>query len=161
MNPYQILVPTIPHTGTHFMRDHLLKEPGLARVEHIYPNSCVDLEAIAKVSPTIIPLRHPLLVAESWKRRAKDVFELPMWWSNLVTYFDPHGPFYLCLDKPEIRDGQLADINRDLEMELETNWPVLREMKTPRGPHKLSTEEACSVAETAHALRHFFSRWYE
>lgn len=158
--PACIVVPTIPHTGTHFIRDHLLSAHE-HHVEHLWPLSRVTLAELAANHRTIVPLRHPMLVARTWKSQNKDIKELPDWWYALIQYIDPHEPAYLPLDSPQ-RDGFLQDLNRQLDTMLSTDWPVLPRYEgglRPRVP--LTDAETEDVVEMMVGMAPFFNRWYE
>lgn len=163
-----ILVPTIPRTGTHFMRDHLLV--GHAKhVDHIWPdNMDAWVDEISEGHPIIVPLRHPFEVAQSWKRRESGrnplkVMDLPDWWRRLSGMIDPARPYYLPLDLPAERELALAKINCNLELKLRTDWPVLREegVNFSVASGGLETEEyQVAVLDIMAELKPFFSRWY-
>lgn len=164
-----ILVPTIPYTGTHFMRDHLLA--GLETdVRHIWDNRMEKwAERIAAGHPIIVPLRHPINVAMSWKRREHlggsrlRVMNLPDWWRRLSGMIDPARPYYLPLDLPHRREACLDNINKNLGLELATDWPVIREkFSGDYGSGCLDPEEIeVAVTQVYQELEPFFSRWYD
>jgi len=82
-----------------------------------------------KEYPCIVPLRHPVSVAESWiaradpNRRHVKIEELCDYWRRLITVVDPFRPYYLPIDRPE-REARLQAINDGLGLELKTDWPV-------------------------------------
>jgi len=154
------VVPTIPHTGTHFIRDHLLAGQE-HYVQHLWPKSRVQLSQMATTYRTIVPLRHPILVARSWKSRDKDIRELPDYWYALIQYIDPHEPQYLPLDSPN-RDGELACLNLRFGTSFKTDWPVMADddsAKLARVP--LTDSETEDVVEMMVAMADFFNRWYK
>lgn len=162
-----ILVPSVPHTGTHFVRDHLLAGcPVPVKCEHIYPNSRVDLERIAGQAgvTTIVPLRHPMAVALSWKQRGKELALLPDYWRRLVTHIDRHEPCYLPVDHP-CRDAFLDRLNARLrarhDFEVQAgDWPVLRD-DTPKAVAWLDLGELSTTADLMRELDRFFMRFYD
>ena len=158
-----IYCPTIPHTGTHFIRDHLLAGHN-THVEHIWPESKFDwlprlTQYASKGYPIVVPLRHPAEVALSWKRRRKDPLELPTWWRTLVDYVNPYDPFYLPLDGAR-RNGALELLSDALGAELVTDWEPRRGDQWAGDPVPLNAREVDSVLEIAAELAWFFEPWY-
>ena len=126
-----IYVLTIPSTGTHFVRDHLLQGQTDVYCRHIWPDNPEEWAKpiVEKSDRIIVPLRHPYEVAKSWARRPDrglPLADLRLWWRTLVHQVDPLRPHYLPLDTRE-RDFYLQDINRDLGLRLKTDWPIVRE----------------------------------
>ena len=74
--------------------------------------------------PCIVPMRHPLTVAASWKARNEDLSLLPGQWAILKTEVDPYEPMYLPIDSPD-RMNWLDTICRNIDRELQTDWPVV------------------------------------
>ena len=94
-----ILVPTVKHTGSHFVSDHLLREYPKAPLKGPFPDgefvvmdhvSSANMpkfrNLIARHNPTIIiPLRHPKLCALSWcERRLELTPSFFKMWENLL-----------------------------------------------------------------------------
>ena len=73
--------------------------------------------------PTIIPMRHPHLVWESWRRRGKNINELIENYHLLID-LDQYQPFYVNIDLP-IRDWQIDKINTELNLTLAKEWPII------------------------------------
>ena len=127
-----IVVPTVPHTGTHFMRDHLLAELD-CYVRHVHPSDEPKLlELLEAGNPCIVPVRDRWSVLESWIRHDKDPrafcgLSLPEWFEALDALIWPYSPLLLAIDNPEIRDEQLAMINNTLGTVLTTDWPIVRQ----------------------------------
>lgn len=164
-----IVVPTIPHTGTHFMRYHLLVDHHNL-VEHIWPKQ-VDLWwPMFKNNPILVPLRDPWQVAMSWKKRAHlpgalQLEELPIWWRLLIDVIDPLRPYYLPIDQPMVRDRCLERINSQLGLNLATDWPVIRETDGSAGSHYDIValepwEHELAVLDVVEDNPQFFGRWY-
>ncbi len=164
----KMLLISVPHSGTHFVRYHLLKGFGSTlHAEHIWPGREHDLATMARKRPTIIPLRHPVSVAQSWKDRgnqAKKLGELRDFWARLIEYIDPHNPNYLPLDSPA-RAMYLDDFNNRHGYGLTTDWPIVRH---PDGSDSCPDykREPLTKGEMNVALKvfmefsQFFSRWY-
>ena len=167
-----IVVASVHHTGTNFVWQHLLAgvpEVGMDygrystyqppkngfvrihcdRAQHEYLqwwlNRCV----------CIVPLRHPISVAESWKARGKDLSELAGQWQILKNEVDPHDPMYLPVDSPE-RMNWLDTISRHVNQELQTGWPVVMSCHKSA---QLTDDERASVLETM--ADGFFNRFYK
>lgn len=159
-----ILVPSVPHTGTHFMRD-LFKGKQEIHLDHILPSTMDAWRVLFEQgNAAVVPMRHPFLVAESWKRRNKDPLHLPELWHLLVEVIDPYDPQYLCLDKPETRNAQLKAINERLDLNLTTSWPRICEAGiSPINVSydvRLNNIELAATAGLIDDLHQFFERWY-
>ncbi len=74
--------------------------------------------------PCIVPMRHPLAVAASWKAREKSLDDLAGQWSILKEHVDKYEPMYLPVDSPD-RMHWLDTISRNIGQDLQTNWPVV------------------------------------
>lgn len=132
-----IVVPTIPHTGTHFMRDHLLKGVE-SMVWHPYDE---DLDKIYNLisggAACIIPRRDLDQIVASWQRHGKNVDDFAGRsldeWLYVQNSIAVHAAaksqlYYLNIDHPGARDRQLAAINRNLGLSLDARgWPVIRQ----------------------------------
>jgi hypothetical protein len=153
---------TIPGTGTHFLRELLKDEE--SNVVHIWPNEVeVWSQALHEHDPSIIvPLRHPMEVAKSWKRRpgrGLELDKLPYWWQYMIGLVDPAKPWYLPLDVPD-RDGYLDQINFDLGLSLKTDWAVKREeLASIPVDSKLTPVERRRVQDMIVKGAPFFSRF--
>ena len=127
-----IVVPTVPHTGTHFMRDHLLAELE-CHVGHPYPADQEKFyELLEAGHPCIVPTRRPWDVLESWIRHGKDPrdfggYSLPEWYDVQAGLVMDYDPLYLAIDDIVMRDEQLAMINNTLGTVLTTDWPIVRQ----------------------------------
>ncbi len=161
MNPENILILGVPHTGNHFM---LALIPEAAQ-QHPWPNPTpagVWREMMAEAEAVVCPMRHPLLVAKSWRKRGKSLEDLTEFWRLQVEVVDRHSPHYICLDKPEIRDGQVELINRTLELELNAgDWPVLRDRVIHNATELTEDERGYVLLHHYAAAEAFFDRWYQ
>ncbi len=160
MNPADVLVLAVPHTGAHFMLA-LIPE-----ATHLHPTPTKrdtwqpQFEA-QEGKPIICPMRHPQLVGKSWRKRGKALADLDAFWSVQARLIDLYSPYYICLDRPELRDGQVKKINRDLDLELNPgDWPVLRD-RVIHNALELTEAERSYVSNYHHAPHEaFFDRWY-
>jgi len=136
----RILVPTVPHTGTRFMRDELLVGIEGVYVQHVRPPEMDDLIRYAEqAEAVIVPIRHPIHVVESWKVRSQPLEVLPIFWDNLSLILVHCEPLMLPMDQSS-RDDYLKIINDSLGWSLQTSWP---RVSGGRAPHcaVLTTEE--------------------
>lgn len=132
-----IVVPTVPHTGTHFMRDYLLA--GLeTHVAHPYDHEIPKIYALLEEgNPCIIPRRRRIEVERSWIRHGKDRAKfagrsLDDWLlvqEGIATMaLIDSRLFYLDLDLPGVRDKQLLAINTGIGLHLDARgWPIIRQ----------------------------------
>jgi hypothetical protein len=136
-----IVVASVHHTGTNFVWQHLLKgmtqvgmnydpsgrkrppENGFVRI-HCDTDQHGYLQWWLKQFPCIVPLRHPMAVAASWKAREKSLDNLAIQWKILKEKVDPYLPMYLPIDSPD-REQWLEQIRGFLNPELQTDWPVI------------------------------------
>ena len=171
-----IVVTSVPHSGTHFVAHHLLEELPNKRslgyfsppapttgkyVCHTYDESMQDLtNALDNGNPCIVPIRHPLKVAVSWKRRGKDPNDAIPFWQRLIDQIDPYCPFYLPMDSDE-REDWLDNIHKAPywgSLVAETDWPDKSD------GHKglvqaLTYTEMLAVVDLIYAEAPFFTRF--
>ena len=132
-----ILVASVHHTGTKVIFNDILRdlpeinqqlydETGHSKIRiHIDPVFKGDLHHWLKRAKTIVPLRHPRTVAIGWKSRFKPLWDLEAQWDLLKNEIDKYNPFYIPVDDIETRDDWLHKVNLELELKLNTNWPVI------------------------------------
>ncbi len=136
-----IVVASVHHTGTNFVWQDLLSgltevgmnyghygkiqppENGFTRI-HCDLAQYDYLEWWLERYNCVVPLRHPMSVAASWKARGEDLSLLPFQWEILKNEVDPHKPSYLPMDVPE-RDKWLAEFNERNGLNIHTDWPVI------------------------------------
>jgi len=142
--PPVVLLPSIQHTGSRFVRWDILK-----RYEHaqLYENpsegfckrtvyyehmgdsrKSYRFRRLLPLYPTIVPLRHPRRVFKSWIDRGQNVEDCINEWVNLIEIVIPHNPYYLPIDSVD-REVYLQKINEDLNVRNDQNW-------RPRGNNK-------------------------
>lgn len=145
------VVPTVMHSGTHFtfslfgslgrwtisgidtIDDDFKQTPD--DVNHVLFYHMLDqvMDTIEKVMdkyPSVIPLRHPARIYESWYRRIgvrmwadpeKDNLNKQM--RNLINIADKYDPTYILIDSDK-KDRWLERANNRLDVEFKTDWSV-------------------------------------
>lgn len=131
-----VCVPTVQHTGSYFVANHLfsdwpkhpIKNAPLEHgvyFDHVWPHKRQWWEELFEETDAIIvPLRHPAVVAESWKRRGRPFREMCDQWRMMRDVIDAYEPSYLPLDV-EDRQSYLDAINERYGLSLATSWPVI------------------------------------
>ena len=161
MKPADVLILGVPHTGNHFM---LALLPG-AKQEHCWPNPTpagMWRHLLYAAEAVVCPMRHPLAVAKSWKKRGKAITDLDDYWREQVEVIDREHPHYITLDRPEIRDDQVQAINEDLGLELNAgDWPVLRDRVIHNATELTEDERGYVLLHHYAAAESFFDRWYQ
>ncbi len=165
-----VVIASVHHTGTNFVWQHLLN--GMTQVGMNYDPSGRNrppknafvrihcdfgqyqyLEWWCRQFPVIVPMRHPLTVAESWKARDKDLSPLPAQWNILKNEVHQYNPLYLPIDHPD-REAWLDAIRRKLGIQIQTDWPVV--MSCNKSAELTDEERADVVAVMADG---FFDRF--
>ena len=162
-------VPTIQHTGTKLLarmfgdihwasfNENTDDRESVLYLGHLTVNS---IEAIKRLShPIIVPLRHPYLVAESWQRRGKPLTELVDNFRLLVNEIDKLDPHYLPVDIKD-RDRYLDLINRDLGLNLSTEWKVVNSVKRTYNIDRKDLSPNEIVKDLVKEIEPFLSRFY-
>ena len=138
-----VVIPSVWHSGTHFMTDQVVPDftahhfdhrgwiAGSPRGDiqvrcHCEPEFAKSLQRWGKEGQCLVPMRHPILVAQSWKARGKTgrFLELAAQWKLLKDHIAPHDPLYLPIDSPD-RENWLDKIRNFLNSEIQTDWPVI------------------------------------
>ena len=164
-----ILIASVHHTGTNFVWQHLLNgmtEVGMNYSHYVIPPAYLCfvrihcdllqhkyLEYWMKRAHCIVPMRHPLSVAASWKARDKDLSELPGQWQILKNEVALYDPMYLPIDSPD-RNNWLHAISRKIDQEIQTDWPVV--MSCNKSAELTEAEREAVVAVMADG---FFDRF--
>ena len=173
-----IVLISVPHTGTRFVRDEILPQltdnPGRdCHIQHVNPPAMNGLSHLCSYAwnRVIVPLRRPKAVALSWKRREEPVCELPGYWERLFELTRLCTPFYVPLDHPE-RDRFLEGIAAAWDRDVTTDWPyrsdsggvaLHRAVRVPDDyDHDRLTpsEEREFVTRPWERFRHFFGEVY-
>jgi hypothetical protein len=133
-----IVCPTVPHTGTHFIRDllqHAPRAPGIERilVAHPYPGNRDGLrKLVTDGNPVVLPRRDPDAVRGSWIKYGKDLADyagasIDEWFRIQTEVIAGGAAFFLDLDQPGRRTWQLNIINMALGLDLVTDWQPVRQ----------------------------------
>ena len=137
MKPNNILVLSVPHSGTRFVAMGLLGSQGyfyknrnlfeaekrpefFTTFRHVHSIDLKKVIKLAEAYPTIVPIRRPANCAQSWLRRFKDINELEELYSNLLKI--PESVLYLPIEEPDLRTPALERINIMFDLSLETDW---------------------------------------
>ena len=174
-----IVIPTVPHTGTMFvadlfkrigywrgaLNDHLQPDEYLTGrktvfIGHVVKQSQVDL-ALDKIRfcDCVVPLRHPYLVWESWKRQGLLFEPFTQAWMNLIQQIDPHKPCYLPIDS-EIRVYWLQELNCRLNLNIQTNWPVINSRNQTSHLKYTDIEADQNIVKFTQDIQPFIDRFY-
>lgn len=136
-----MIIASVPHSGSRFVQKLLG-----CKFLHVYSGESLD--EIKRHDTIVVPLRHPLAVAKSWKRRGKPITEHPKhecmvrMFRNLIDQVDPLNPKYLPVDNAR-RTSALIALEFHLGMVLKTDWaPVTDDIDFPDTPLTLDDELA-------------------
>lgn len=135
-----VVLISVPHTGTNFtislFRQHGFRESNLTPTQlepwtlyhgHMLKGTQVSMARKHAVHmPLVCPLRHPYRVEESWRRQSKDIEHMVECFETMVREFMPLSPYILPVDSPR-RDEALRELSEGLELEMTTDWPIVRE----------------------------------
>lgn len=151
-----MIITSVPHCGTHFAKQ--LFKGHEYNLSHTYPDQMERIVRLATEGPCIIPMRHPLSVALSWKQRGKDPNDAMPFWGRLIYQLDPLNPFYLPLDLDD-RDAWLYALNDGLDMYLVTDWEIVRGAE-PRDQNVfLESPEIARVEQMIETYAEFFGQF--
>lgn len=162
-----INVPSVMHTGTRLLTIEILKGtrggkynlddykytniPPMCgdtddgddhlHVGHVFSEN-MDLwrEAMRKF-PTIVPLRHPSRVLESYRRRGKSEDVYKSQWDNLISLVKDFKVLYLHADMPNIRDDELKNISELAGWNVSSDFPATKKTGSEYGTHDLTISD--------------------
>ena len=143
------------HTAHHLLRHfklHFLTEDiqadrrlwfGHAETENL-PRFA---EKRAVDGPMILTMRHPLLVADSWRRRGRKVGEdFKAMWRNLFS-LQGEDTYWLPIDTPD-RDRRLEALSTRLGVDLDDDWPVHGHYEGDLGANGMDHAELVEFCQT-------------
>jgi hypothetical protein len=131
-----VVIASVPHSGSHFAVETVglplrSRAPGgvaYANLWHVYSGESLKyIKENAEGGMVVVPLRHPLAVAQSWANRGKPIAEHPVHepmirlWRNLIEHVVPLKPYYLPVDI-EKRETYLKRLGKALGREIKTTW---------------------------------------
>lgn len=89
--------------------------------------------------PVVMPMRHPTKVLTSHLVRGEHDMRWLMWynqnWLNTMWIEEHYTPYYIHVDRPDLREKQLAIINDELDLELEHDWHIGPDMGCKYNTH--------------------------
>jgi hypothetical protein len=153
------------HSGTNLLRYEILKEWDLQGrnkehhyFRHLFLNQRVDdydctiaAHLVDHVMDKWIPafeefpiytsMRHPARVWESFKRRGKSKESYDSQWRNMIDVVYKYDPFFVHIDRPDIRDSQVSEMARRLDKPLKTDWHVGKDTGSHKNTHNLEITE--------------------
>ena len=168
-----IVIPTVPHTGTIFITKLFIEKDftQIALLETPYQDKTLFVGHIVKDGltnralelmkeyPAVIPLRHPYLVAESWKRRGKPVTDLVTAYKKLPELFDCLNPYYVPMDT-EDRDDYLVQIEKGLGISLSHDWPIINSYQHTSDLNRDEIEPNELIIDLVSEIKPFLDRFY-
>lgn len=118
----QVILTSVPHSGTQFTQQLLAQKVGWV-FDHLYISVVPILRRHIKAGvPCIVPIRHPVMVALSYKARRMGVEQMVDYWRRLVLAIDPLDPIYLPLDTRDREDWLARADERLGRPGLTTDW---------------------------------------
>lgn len=162
------VIPTIQHTGTKLLARmfrgyhwaSFIEETEEERVLYLGHLNRNTIENIKKLEyPIITTVRHPYLVAESWKRRGKPLSELIQNFRLLVDEIDKLNPLYLPIDVDN-RQQHLDVINLELGLNLETDWGITNSEHNTYDLKREEIEPDPSIKRLTEEIGEFLDRFY-
>ena len=150
-----IVIASVPHCGSHFT-NALLTSCGVKYYSrHTYPT---DMDQLLLGDDFIVPMRHPIGVAMSWKMRGKDPNDAMPFWGRLIYQIAPFLPYYLPLDLPD-REAWLHVLNEGMDLELVTDWETVRGAEPRNQDAKLEAGEIVRVEKLLKDYAGFFAQF--
>lgn len=134
-----IFIASVHHTGTQFTEKILLdagygptdkpekggnKENNDYHRAHIAHSVQTELKDwLERKFPLIVPLRHPVDVAMSWKARKKPIKQMVAQFELLQELVLPYNPYLLPIDH-DMRDIYFQVIRENIDANLKTDWAI-------------------------------------
>ena len=123
-----ICVPTVQHSGSLFVVDHLFGGRDNVVFRHFGQPAFEQLFEHIDGRNIIIPLRKLKDIATSWSGRQSNPHHLDRDIKLLIAFCEKYDPYFLPIDH-ENRQDYLDVINEGLSLSLTTDWPVINKMK--------------------------------
>lgn len=169
-----VLILSVPHTGTTFT-EKLFKDIGYHDAPlnqhsdgrsihrgHIHGDSQLIMGLALRRDrklPLIVPLRHPFLTEESWKRRGKENINMIHGFRNLMDRLYPLDPYWMPVDS-EKRAQCLEIINEGLDLELCTQWHPERSIGATFDMTWRDCEPSPEVMDLAESMKPLLEKFY-
>jgi hypothetical protein len=160
----EICVPTMMQSGTHLLRFEILRRfhkgnptalhyfdgetDNRSFVFHLHePEYQYIYQSMMEQLPVFTSLRHPYRMWQSYLRRQTkdrmnhtiDLFNLQ--WNRQINVTAKYNPMYVHVDNEEIRDKQVDEMGKFLNLPLKTNWPVNNHSGSVHGMHKVKIQQ--------------------
>ena len=123
-----IVVPTVQHTGSLFVVNHLFGGRKNVVFRHFGQKAFDQIIPYIKGRNIVIPLRRLKDIAHSWSGRQSDPKHLDRDLQLMIEFSEEYNPHFLPIDHTN-RQDYLENINRSLGLSLKTDWPVINNMK--------------------------------
>ena len=151
-----IVIVSVRHTGTRFVREHLIDCEYMNR--HLGEKSLTQIDSLID-NNLIIPLRRLDRVIVSWERRGMELDWLGRLFHELIEKYDHQNPYYLPIDS-ESRDDYLKALNEGMGTDFQTDWPVVGSDKnSSQSSYKdIINKEYANIL--INEFDQFFSRFY-
>jgi len=121
-----IILPTVQHTGSRLV-DSIFrsKRDFKTTYAHVNLKNIDTFVELAKEHATIVPLRHPLRVAQSFESRGKLLDDFFSEWNLIISMIAPLDPMYIHVDLTGKRDSDLTAIGDKFDINVGTIWPYV------------------------------------
>lgn len=172
MSPHELVLISIPHTGTSFTAGlfqdcgfrvaGLFERPGGKTLYHGHMVKAGQTERaleLASRMPLVVPLRHPYLVEEAWKRRGKSIGELIDCYRTLAERFMLLEPYIMPVDSDR-REEALRVMNDGLDLRLETDWRVVNGKHQTHALRREHLSPSYPIKRLVEEIQPFLDRWY-
>lgn len=167
-----VLILSVPHTGTTFTEKLFLDNgfhdaPLNQRSDgksvhrgHIHSQSgLVQGLILARDLPLIVPLRHPYLTEESWRRRGKENHDMITGFRNLMERLYPLNPFWMPVDSPK-RVECLEFMGKCMEIDFQTDWDPQRSIGATYDYTWEDMDPSPEVIDLAESMAPLLERFY-
>jgi hypothetical protein len=159
MSTKKYLVLSVEHSGTRFVKNHLLR--GHERsYYHLRPHYQDFLRTVVeKYQFVFVPLRHPLEIARSWSKRGMSLEMLAERFDCLSEFFDSYDPLWIPVDSP-IRDHFVEIARCRVGIDLDPGkWPLVGH-EVAKADHRMTADELELIAPSIKRNQKFFERFY-
>lgn len=167
-----IIIPTVPHTGTMLtvglftdlgyaecgVMDGLTPDKAI-RMCHIVKDGQYEraLRFIKRGRPAVVPIRHPYLVWESWKRRGEPIKDMITAYKRLPELHDL-GAYFLPIDGD--RDKYLKSIKDALNLPITTSWPIVNGKQSTHAMKYTEVQPDDEIKSLVDDMQDFLSLFY-